>query len=185
MDLVKYSLVEYNNKNLPIDPYVLGLWLGDGVSESGTIVMLEDDFENIRFDKWFKKKIKPLPQAVIERSLRKGKILVNEKKVKSSYKIKINDEIINYKYSTKNSFKECTRSFSGITSYRSEIKDQLIFETSLSSEHKVGDNVYNISSLFLKEFFKKYKYQFAPGFEGIDLYESIKFRFLFFEFFIK
>jgi len=40
--------VEYNNKNLPIDPYVLGLWLGDGVSESGTIVMLEDDFENIK-----------------------------------------------------------------------------------------------------------------------------------------
>ena len=42
------NAVEYNNKNLPIDPYVLGLWLGDGVSESGTIVMLEDDFENIK-----------------------------------------------------------------------------------------------------------------------------------------
>ena len=55
------------------------------------IFKIEDDFENIRFDKWFKKKIKPLPQSVIERSLRKGKILVNEKKVKSSYKIKIND----------------------------------------------------------------------------------------------
>jgi len=87
--------------------------------------------------------------------------------------IKINDEIINYKYSTNNSFKECTRSFSGITSYRTEIKDQLLFESSTSSEHKSGNTVYNLSVLFLKEFFKKYKYQFAPGFEGIDLYESI------------
>ena len=87
--------------------------------------------------------------------------------------VKINDEIISYKYSTENSFRECTRSFSGITSYRTEIKDQLLFETSVSSEHKSGSIVYNLSVLFLKEFFKKYKYQFAPGFEGVDLYESI------------
>jgi 23S rRNA pseudouridine955/2504/2580 synthase len=57
------------------------------------IFKIEEDFENIRLDKWFKKKVKPLPQSLIERILRKGKILVNGKKVKSSYKIKINDEI--------------------------------------------------------------------------------------------
>jgi hypothetical protein len=88
--------------------------------------------------------------------------------------IKINGEIISYKYSTSNSFKECTRSFSGITSYRAEVKDQLVFEKSnLAEEHKVGDIVYNLNALFLKEFFKKYKYHFAPGFEGIDFYPSI------------
>ena len=57
------------------------------------IFKIEEDFENIRFDKWFKKKVKALPQSLIERTLRKGKILVNGKKVKSSYKIQINDEI--------------------------------------------------------------------------------------------
>ena len=57
------------------------------------IFKIEEDFENIRLDKWFKKKIKPLPQSLIERTLRKGKILVNGKKVKSSYKIQLNDEI--------------------------------------------------------------------------------------------
>ena len=57
------------------------------------IFKIEEDFENIRLDKWFKKKVKPLPQSLIERTLRKGKILVNGKKVKSSYKIKLNDEI--------------------------------------------------------------------------------------------
>ena len=57
------------------------------------IFKIEEDFENIRLDKWFKKKVKPLPQSLIERTLRKGKILVNGKKVKSSYKIQLNDEI--------------------------------------------------------------------------------------------
>ena len=57
------------------------------------IFKIEEDFENIRLDKWFKKKVKPLPQSLIERTLRKGKILVNGKKVKSSYKIQINDEV--------------------------------------------------------------------------------------------
>lgn len=69
--------------------------------------------------------------------------------------LKINDEIISYKYSTDTSFKECTRSFSGITSYRAEVKDQLVFEKSTSSsEHTKGDIVYNLNALFLKEFFK-------------------------------
>ena len=57
------------------------------------IFKIEEDFENVRLDKWFKKKVKPLPQSLIERTLRKGKILVNGKKAKSSYKIQINDEI--------------------------------------------------------------------------------------------
>ena len=57
------------------------------------IFKIEEDFENIRIDKWFKKKVKLLPQSLIERILRKGKILVNNKKIKSSYKIQINDEI--------------------------------------------------------------------------------------------
>lgn len=40
---VKYSIeglssaVEYNHQNLPIDPYVLGAWLGDGYAESGRV----------------------------------------------------------------------------------------------------------------------------------------------------
>jgi Terminase large subunit, T4likevirus-type, N-terminal/Terminase RNaseH-like domain/LAGLIDADG-like domain len=40
--------VQYKEKDLPIDPYTLGLWLGDGVSASGMLVMLEDDFNNIK-----------------------------------------------------------------------------------------------------------------------------------------
>ncbi len=44
--------VEYSPKNLPIDPYLLGVWLGDGTSATGTVTIHEDDldgiFDNIR-----------------------------------------------------------------------------------------------------------------------------------------
>lgn len=40
--------VQYTEKQLLIDPYVLGLWLGDGSSQSGCLTMLEDDFDSIK-----------------------------------------------------------------------------------------------------------------------------------------
>ena len=33
------------NKNLPIDPYLLGVWLGDGYSADGRIIAHKDDYE--------------------------------------------------------------------------------------------------------------------------------------------
>ena len=38
---------------------------------------------DLRIDKWIKQKIGKLPQSLIEKSLRKGKIKLNNKKVKS------------------------------------------------------------------------------------------------------
>ena len=40
------SPVEYQEKDLLIDPYILGLWLGDGNSESGYITVSEHDLED-------------------------------------------------------------------------------------------------------------------------------------------
>lgn len=40
--------VNYPVKDLPIDPYLLGLWLGDGSSDDGVLTMLEEDFDNIK-----------------------------------------------------------------------------------------------------------------------------------------
>jgi len=57
------------------------------------IYPVSDDFIDARFDRWFKKKIFNIPQSYIEKNLRKGKIKVNNKKVKSSYKLKRNDEV--------------------------------------------------------------------------------------------
>ena len=51
------------------------------------------NFDNSRLDKWFKKNVSDVPQSLIEKSIRKGKIKINNKKEKSSYKLKKNDQI--------------------------------------------------------------------------------------------
>ena len=47
----------------------------------------------MRIDRWIRNIIKKIPQSLIEKNLRKGKIKLNGKKIKSSYKIKENDQI--------------------------------------------------------------------------------------------
>ncbi len=46
--LPDYAAVEYPEKDLPIDPYVLGLWLGDGTSASGGFTSLPADADVYR-----------------------------------------------------------------------------------------------------------------------------------------
>jgi intein/homing endonuclease len=38
--------IQYNEKNLPIDPYWLGLWLGDGNKHSTTVFTVDDEIES-------------------------------------------------------------------------------------------------------------------------------------------
>ena len=88
--------------------------------------------------------------------------------------IQIDDEIITYTSKTFNSFVGCIRGFSGITSLKTQNSlDQLTFKTSESSAHKSGAEIINLSSLFLKEFLSKIKYQLSPGFEDRTLHSEI------------
>ena len=121
------------------------------------IFKIEEDFENIRLDKWFKKKVKPLPQSLIERTLRKGKILVNGKKAKSSYKIQINDEIKIYA-DIDNDDKIIKKKFSYLPSKKDYelIKNNILFENehyfvlnkpynlAVQSGTKTGKNIFDI-----------------------------------------
>ena len=47
------------------------------------VYFVNNDYINSRIDRWFKKNICDVPQGLIEKSLRKGNIKVNKKKVKS------------------------------------------------------------------------------------------------------
>jgi 23S rRNA pseudouridine955/2504/2580 synthase len=64
--------------------------------------IVDDNFSNTRLDRWVRKNISDVPQSLIEKSIRKGNIKVNKKKVKSSYKLKKNDKIFlfNFKFKT-------------------------------------------------------------------------------------
>ena len=47
----------------------------------------------MRLDRWIRNNLEKVPQGLIEKKLRIGKIKVNKKKVKSSYKLKTDDKI--------------------------------------------------------------------------------------------
>jgi len=92
--------------------------------------------------------------------------------------IQIDNEIITYTGKTDSSFTGCIRGFSGITSYNKQNHpDELVFSQSEVAEHASGATIINLSSLFLKEFLLKSKYQLTPGFENrtfsIDLNQSL------------
>ena len=44
--------------------------------------IVEMDYQNTRFDKWFKKNIIELPQSLIEKIIRLNKVKINKKKNK-------------------------------------------------------------------------------------------------------
>ncbi|MBD1174689.1 RluA family pseudouridine synthase [Pelagibacterales bacterium SAG-MED01] len=48
---------------------------------------------DMRIDRWIRNFIGKIPQSLIEKSLRAGKIKLNKKKIRSSHKVKTNDEI--------------------------------------------------------------------------------------------
>ena len=56
-------------------------------------IIIIDDQDNMRIDKWLRKNNYNFPQGYIEKLLRNGKIRVNSKKVKSSFKVRKNDLI--------------------------------------------------------------------------------------------
>ena len=63
------------------------------------ICTVEIDFVDTRLDRWFRKNICEVPQSLIEKNIRKGKIKVNNKKVISSYRLKKYDKIFLYNIS--------------------------------------------------------------------------------------
>ena len=55
--------------------------------------VVEKDFHNSRFDRWFKHKVLDIPQGLIEKIIRKNQAKINGKKTKSSYRVQEDDII--------------------------------------------------------------------------------------------
>ena len=82
----------------------------------------------------------------------------------------IDNEIITYEYKTEFTFENCKRGFSGVTSYKKpNVSDELVLESSAADTHTRETKIYNLSDLFLQEFFAKIKGQFIPGFSESSL----------------
>ena len=63
--------------------------------------VVDSTCNEMRFDRWLRTKIGNIPQSLIEKTLRSGKIKINKKKVKSSFKIKTNDQVDLFNFSFK------------------------------------------------------------------------------------
>ena len=57
------------------------------------IYTVEKDYQDSRFDRWFKRKVINLPQSLIEKIIRLNKVKINKKKTKSSYRVQQGDII--------------------------------------------------------------------------------------------
>ena len=88
--------------------------------------------------------------------------------------LKIDNEIITYTGITTNTFTGCIRGFSGISSYHTNLnQEELIFSKTVSATHNNNSSVQNLSSLFLKEFYKKIKSTFTPGLEEYNFVSDL------------
>ncbi len=65
------------------------------------VINIDESSVNLRLDKWIKVNLSKIPQSLIEKDLRNGKIKVNKKKVKSSYKLKKADKVYLYNFDYK------------------------------------------------------------------------------------
>ena len=87
--------------------------------------------------------------------------------------IKIGDEIISYDSKTDVKFVDCTRGFSGTTSFTNPSEpEDLVFSSSIALAHDEDVVVENLSVLFLEEFLRKTKSQLLYGIQK-DLHEDL------------
>ena len=65
--------------------------------------VVDYEFNEMRLDRWIRNNLGKIPQGLIEKNLRNGIIKVNKRKVKSSYKVKTNDQINIFNFEFKES----------------------------------------------------------------------------------
>ena len=73
--------------------------------------IVDSTYNNMRLDRWLRNKIGNIPQSLIEKSLRSGKVKINKKKVKSSFKVKTNDKIDIFNFNFKEKFVQEKKKF--------------------------------------------------------------------------
>ena len=87
------------------------------------VIKIDNSSIGLRIDKWIKVNLFKIPQSLIEKDLRNGRIKVNNKKVKSSYKLKSLDVIYLYNVSYKSLLKSKTKTQSNKVVIKDTEKD--------------------------------------------------------------
>ncbi len=73
--------------------------------------IVDSTCNNMRLDRWIRNKLGNIPQGLIEKNLRLGKIKINKKKSKSSNKVQTNDKIDIFNFNFKEDILQKKKSF--------------------------------------------------------------------------
>ena len=121
------------------------------------VIKIDNYSSGLRIDRWIKINLIKIPQSLIEKDLRNGKIKVNKKKVKSSYKLKKFDKIFLFNISYKN-LKKNIKKFIPNKNYIKEVENEIIENNSnfivinkkaglpVQGGTKIKENIVNIFS---------------------------------------
>ena len=177
-DIVASQLPDYVKEDFPLLTDFLQQYYLSQEIESGTYDLIQNLDQYVKVDELFNLKTSTvlLDALSYEDTTIKTSSDTNftEGFPDTNGLIKIDDEIIFYEYKTSSSFVNCTRGFSAVTSYTgSNTPDELVFSTSEVATHAADAVIYNLNILFLQEFFKKLKYQVAPGFSERTLFTGL------------
>lgn len=144
--------------------------------QSGPVDIAENLDQYLNLDKLIPEVI--VDSAVLQNNITLSSTTISVSSTKGFPKkyglLQIDDEIITYTDSTETSFTGCIRGFSGITNYHRDLKyEELVFNTSLAAGHTENTVVKNLSSLFLKEFYRKIKFALTPGLENTNFVDNL------------
>ena len=72
---------------------------------------VDSTFNDMRIDRWIRNNLGNYPQSLIEKSLKSGKVKINNKKIKSSHKVKTGDVIDLFNFDFKETIVQKTIKF--------------------------------------------------------------------------
>ena len=75
------------------------------------IIFVNTSCNNMRIDRFLRNYLGKIPQGLIEKNLRNGKIKLNKKKVKSSQKVKTNDKLSFFNFNFKEKIEQSKKKF--------------------------------------------------------------------------
>ena len=75
------------------------------------IILVKASYNNMRIDRFLRNYLGKIPQGLIEKNLRNGKIKLNQKKVKSSQKVITDDKISFFNFNFEQNIKQSKTKF--------------------------------------------------------------------------
>ncbi len=88
--------------------------------------IVDYSYKGIRIDKWIRNNLGNFPQGLIEKNLRKGKIKLNKKKIRSSTKLNLNDTIDVFKIKFEEKLNNKNKKFNPTNEIIKENEDLII-----------------------------------------------------------